>query len=75
MGVIEAPRVVAVTEEEAMEALTFIQMSIKFMPPFNESNHHSHHLGEVGEVLVLGVPKALTPSIDLKCFRYRYLFN
>ena len=69
MAVIEAPRVVAVTEEEAMEAPTFIQMSIKFMPPFNESNHHSHHLGEAGEVLVPDVPKDLIPSIDSKCSR------
>ena len=75
MAVIEAPRVVAVTEEEAMEAPTFIQMSIKFMPPFNENSHPFHHLGEAVEAPVLGAPKASTPSIDLKCFRYRYLFN
>ena len=69
MAVIEAPRVVAVTEEEAMEVPTFIQMSIKFMPPFNENNHHSHHSGEVEEVLVQDVPKDLIPSIDSRCSR------
>ena len=64
MGVIEAPLVVAVTEEEAMEAPTFIQMSTKFMPPFNESSRLFLRLEEAGEETSPVVPKDLTRLID-----------
>ena len=61
---IEAPPEAVATEEGAMAAPTFIQMSTKFMPPFNECNHPFLHLVEVEEGTLRVVPKDLIRLID-----------
>ena len=64
MAETEALQEVAVTVEEAMLAVTYTPLSIKYMLLFNENNHLFRRLAVAGELLELAVPKDLILLTD-----------